>query len=99
MNPHPNPPDVLHFHPDGSAAGLYTEAIDLQQIGRLEVSRATSIEFNDNTQLWEVFDFTGRAVHSDPSRAACLRWERQSFNDTPANQPSQQPQPHIKLEP
>ncbi len=91
MKTPPNPPDVLHFHPDGSAAGLYTEAIDLQQIGRLEVSRASAIEFDDDSQLWQVFDFTGRAVHSDPSRAACLRWERQSFNETPTNHPNPNP--------
>jgi len=73
-------PDVLHFQPDGTGAGLYTERIDLQQIGRLDVTRASEIEFNDTTQHWEVFDYTGSKVHSDPSREACLRWERHHFN-------------------
>ena len=75
-------PEVLHFQPDGSAAGLYTEIIDLQQIGVLDVSRASEIEFNPDTQQWEVFDYTGTQVFSDPSREACLRWERRHFNQT-----------------
>ncbi|MCB1066197.1 MAG: hypothetical protein KDN05_08055 [Verrucomicrobiae bacterium] len=74
-------PEVIHFLPAGTGAGLYTEAIDLQQIGCLEVTRASQIEFNDDTQQWDVFDFTGNAVFSHPSREACLRWERQHFNE------------------
>jgi hypothetical protein len=73
-------PDVLHFNPDGTGAGLYTESIDLKQIGTLEVVRASEIEFNDTTQQWEVFDYNGRQVFADPSREACLRWERETFN-------------------
>ena len=73
-------PEVLHFQPDGTGAGLYTEVIDLQQIGALDVSRASEIEFNPDTQQWEVFDYTGVRVFTDPSREACLRWEREYFN-------------------
>ncbi len=82
-------PEVLHFQPDGTGAGLYTEAIDLQQIGVLAVNRASEVEFNADTQQWEVFDYTGARVFTDPSREACLRWERRHFNqtDTTTNQP------------
>ena len=76
-------PEVLHFHPDGTGAGLYTAAIDLQQIGVLDVSRASEIEFIPDTQQWEVFDYTGVRVFTDPSREPCLRWEREYFNQAP----------------
>ena len=73
-------PDTLYFQPDGTGAGLYTECIDLRQIGTLEVVRASEIEFNDTTQQWEVFDYNGHRVFADSSREACLRWERETFN-------------------
>ena len=73
-------PDTLHFQPDGTGAGLYTERIDLREIGTLEVVRASEIEFNDATQQWEVYDYTGTRVFTDPSREACLRCERETIN-------------------
>jgi len=75
-------PDVIHFQPDGTGAGLYTEVIDLKEIGTLDVSRASNVEFNIEFQQWEVFDFTNNVIFSDPSREVCLRWEREYFNGT-----------------
>lgn len=71
---------VLKFDPAGNGHGLFTEAIDLSSLGILEVVRASSIEFNNSTQQWEVKDAAGELHFSHPSRQACLDWERQYFN-------------------
>ena len=74
MNP------VLTFDVDGIARCLHTDAIPLQSLGTLEISRATTIEFNPASQQWEVKDATGVTLHSDPSRSCCLAWEVDRFN-------------------
>ena len=67
---------ILRFSPVGHIDCLYTEAIDLRVLGRLEVVRATDIRFNRSTQQWEVHDAgTGTVIFSDPFRETCLRWE------------------------
>ena len=43
---------VLTFSTNGTGSCLHTELIDLHSIGRLEVSRASTIEFNNQTQHW-----------------------------------------------
>ena len=71
---------TLRFDPGGSIDCLYTEAIDLRALGRLHVVRATDIRFNATTQEWDVHDAgTGQPLHSNPSREACLAWERQNL--------------------
>ena len=70
----------LRFHPGGSIDCLYTEAIDLRALGRLQVVRATDIRFCERAQLWKVrCASTGKLLHSDPSREACLAWERNNM--------------------
>jgi hypothetical protein len=71
---------TLRFTPGGSIDCLYTEVIDLRALGRLQVVRATDIRFNETTQQWDVRDAgTGKLLHSDPSREACLAWERNNL--------------------
>jgi hypothetical protein len=71
---------VLTFAPSGEGSCLYSEVIDLHSIGSLEVTRATTIEFNNKSQFWEVKDTRGIALYFNRSRVACLAWEHQDLN-------------------
>ena len=72
---------VLTVHDTGEAGCLYSELIDLSSIGRLEVSRASVIEFDHQKQKWEVQAANGgRVLFAHTSRAVCLAWEVQHFN-------------------
>ena len=69
---------AVTFTPDGAGHALHTDSIDLKQIGRLKVTRATEIEFDDKAQLWCVRRPDSRfALYRNASRQACLAWERQ----------------------
>lgn len=71
---------ILRFDARGTIGCLYTEAIDLRSLGKLEVTRATDIAFDDVTQQWETRSVdTGEVLFSDPSRAVCLEWERDNL--------------------
>ncbi len=67
----------LQFNPDGTGLCLWTEAVPLHEIGRLEIHRATNIEFNNTSQHWEVIDRKGKVRLFARSRTACLDWEHQ----------------------
>ena len=71
---------TLRFNPGGQIDCLYTEAIDLRALGRLQVFRATDIRFCERTQLWKVrCASSGKLLHCAPSREACLQWERDNL--------------------
>jgi hypothetical protein len=70
----------LSFDASGVGTCFYTEAIPLNEIGALEITRASTIEFNRQSQQWEVKDKDGATLHSNPSRQQCLQWEHQHFN-------------------
>ena len=69
----------ISFNPNGTAHCLWTDAIPLHELGRLEITRASSIEFNNATQHWEVKDRKGRLRIAAKSRSACLEWEQQNL--------------------
>lgn len=75
------PEAVLTFNTDGTAQGLYTEAISLCALGRLNIQRASTIEFDDAAQEWVVRSPEGAELYQSPSRQQCLDWERDFFNN------------------
>ena len=75
------PEAVLTFNTDGTAQGLYTEAISLCALGRLSVQRASIIEFDDASQEWVVRSPSGAELFRDSVRQRCLDWERDFFNN------------------
>ena len=71
---------TLTIGTDGTARGLYTDALDLRQLGKLSMARASVVEFKHTTQQWEVRTPDGKIVlYSHESREECLRWEREFF--------------------
>ncbi len=71
---------VLTFDANGIGHCLHTDAIPLQSLGVLEISRATTIEFNPTSQQREVKDGEGAILFINPSRSCCLAWELDRFN-------------------
>ena len=73
-------PATLRFDQDGRVDCLYTEAIDLRALGRLEVVRATEIAFDPQEQRWEVRSaLYGGILFAHRSREVCLQWERDNL--------------------
>ena len=71
---------TLRFHPGRRVDCLYTDAIDLRSLGPLHVVRATVILFCEKSQEWKVrCGTTGRLLHTNPSREACLVWEKENL--------------------
>lgn len=71
---------VLTFDASGTGSCLYTELIDLQELGSLQMERASTIEFSDTGQVWEVRSLAKKLLFSNRSRSVCLAWEQQHFN-------------------
>ena len=71
----------ITFATDGNGRCLYHETIDLRVLGRLECHRASQVEFNAESQQWEVsLPDNDQPVFSSPGREACLDWERQNLS-------------------
>jgi hypothetical protein len=68
----------IEFNPNGIAHCLWTETLPLHELGWLEITRATNIEFNNADQKWEVIDRKGRVRIMAKSRSGCLEWEQEN---------------------
>ncbi len=77
----------------GQATCLYSDMIPLQELGEMTVERVSEIDFNHETQLWEVWP-VGRWRENDKgesvarrtplfmnkSRSVCIEWEKENYN-------------------
>jgi hypothetical protein len=72
---------IITFAADGTARCLWTEAVPLNELGVLDVQRASQVEFNSFKQVWEVrlASNPGVVAFSNSSRAICLHWEREAL--------------------
>ena len=77
---------LLSFAPDGTAHCLHSDAFPIAEIGSLNVRRASKVEFNDDTQQWEVH-WPGSTApdFAAPTRSACITWEIEQLNAVLAN--------------
>lgn len=71
---------VIRFDPDGSGVCLWTEALPLAELGQLQISRASTIEFNNLSGMWEV-SINGEVLCISRSRQFCLDWEHNYINN------------------
>lgn len=73
---------VIQFDAAGNARALWTEALPLSALGKLSVTRASSVEFNSTSQLWEV-TLKGDLHPSfkNASRSECIKWEIRTLNE------------------
>lgn len=74
--------EIITFTPDGAGHCLWTEVVPLWELGRLVLQRASTVEFNHQTQLWEVHlaSAPDAVAFVHPSREYCLQWERRTLH-------------------
>lgn len=66
---------------EGNMHGLYTDKIDLFDIGRVtSVRKASNVEFNESEQTWEVLSLEGEVLHKNPNRDAAIEFEIVAFS-------------------
>ena len=73
---------VINIAESGAMTCLWTDAFPLSELGRLNIQRASSVDFNPTTQMWEVtLCGSERVDYSNQSRAVCIAWEVSTLNE------------------
>lgn len=68
---------TIVFTPEGQARCVYTEQIDLRQLGKLDIKRATTIEPHLNGWKATILDAPKGNYFYAPTRQQCMDWEVQ----------------------
>lgn len=72
---------VLEITAEGNVETLWSDQLDLYALGRItNVRNASTVEFNEQDQIWEVIDASdGQVVHRDRNREKAIEWEIANF--------------------
>jgi hypothetical protein len=66
----------LYLLPDGSVVGPFDDILTRRKHpGRLEMVRATNVDWNQDRQIWEARCLNGKLLVSSTSRNSCLDYE------------------------
>ena len=80
------PSVVLSFN--GSEMGsLYSDSFPFEELGEIEISRASTIEWDNDEGLWVAviekrFRKNTNYTYKNKSREACIKWERRYINES-----------------
>lgn len=71
----------LEITAEGGVQMLQDDAVDLRELGHVEISRASHVEFDNLRQEWYVQSaVTGAYLHWARTRAEALAWEKQHYS-------------------
>jgi len=62
---------------NGDLHGVHSGLVETLDLGSFIISRASSVEFNNHTQMWEARDLNGKVMASHASRQKTLDMEKQ----------------------
>lgn len=73
----------LQITASGGIRMLHSDKVDLRQFGKVDVSRASHVEFDHTYQEWVVTSAkTGQILWSERKRADALKWEAEYYSPT-----------------
>jgi hypothetical protein len=72
-------PVELFIGTNGDVHCLHADVVHELDLGKPTIERASTIEFSNENQRWEVA-IDGTMVHHAPTRQQCLDWEHETLN-------------------
>jgi len=72
---------MLEITSTGSVRMLHDDSVDLSRLGRVVVTRASHVEYDNELGAWSVTSAkTGRKLYTAKRRDAALRWEKRYYS-------------------
>lgn len=72
---------------EGNVISLCDDIIDnIPSLGKKTIKRETNIEFNNDSQLWEIIDLTGNVIGTNARRDRAIELEIKLVNERIKNE-------------